>query len=102
MRRRTTISGDTARASRAGSSGIRHQAHPVVDARRIDFAHWLSRLPRRNRGIAIILGLGGTAQAVANRFRLSPGRISQLRKEFAENWRLLQGDDVAAAEPAPT
>ena len=35
------------------------------------------------------------AVAVAKRFRISPGRVSQLRNELAASWRQLQGEPAA-------
>jgi hypothetical protein len=55
-------------------------------ASRIDFAAWLRRLPLKRRRIAKTLALGETTQRAAQRFRLSPGRISQLRRELNADW----------------
>ena len=62
---------------------------PVFDqvCFRIDFPEWLARLSRRNRRIAESLSIGNSTGAVAKRFRISPGRISQLRREFYESWQ---------------
>jgi hypothetical protein len=72
---------------------------PVPDqvAFRIDFPDWLSRLSRRNRHIAQALALGNSTSQVAKRFKLSPGRISQLRGEFYQSWQDYHGDPAAAA-----
>jgi hypothetical protein len=64
-------------------------------ASRLDFDAWWRRLPRRKRRIAAELAAGSTTGQTARRFRLSAGRISQLRREFAQNWREFTG------EPAP-
>jgi hypothetical protein len=63
---------------------------------RLDFPEWLARLSRRNRRIAQSLSIGNSTSAVARRFRISPGRISQLRREFYESWQAFCG----AAGPA--
>lgn len=63
---------------------------------RVDFPEWLARLSRRNRRIAQSLSIGNSTGAVARRFRISPGRISQLRREFYESWQEFCG----AADPA--
>jgi hypothetical protein len=63
---------------------------------RIDFAAWLQLLPRRLRKIATFLANGETAGSAAKRFRVSEGRISQIRKELLQAWRRFQGE-----EPAP-
>jgi hypothetical protein len=65
---------------------------PNQVAFRIDFADWLSRLPRRNRRIAEALACGDTASEVAHRFRVSSARISQLRLQFYESWRAFQAE----------
>ena len=59
----------------------------------LDFAAWLKQLPRRNRRIAEFLSVGHRTQEAANKFRLSEGRVSQLRAELAESWRQFVGDE---------
>ena len=60
---------------------------PVADqvAFRLDFPHWLSTFTRRDRKIAELLAAGHNTGDVARRFHLSPGRISQKRREYAES-----------------
>ncbi|HEV7225784.1 MAG TPA: hypothetical protein VGN42_23970 [Pirellulales bacterium] len=60
-------------------------------ASRIDFEDWLHRLPAKRRRIAARLGAGEATLRVAQKFRLSPGRISQLRREFERDWRAFHG-----------
>ncbi len=71
---------------------------PVSDivAFRVDFADWLKSLRRRDRRIAESLALGNRTGDVAQRFNVSAGRVSQLRRELAESWRAFVGD-----EPTP-
>jgi len=73
---------------------------PVVDqvCFRIDFPDWLSRLTRRNRRVAESLAHGNSTHAVARQFRVSAGRVSQLRREFYESWEQFQQGLVTAAE----
>jgi hypothetical protein len=61
---------------------------PVPDqvAFRLDFPRWLATHSARDRAIARQLADGERTTDVAQRFRLSMGRISQLRREFAESW----------------
>jgi DNA-binding NarL/FixJ family response regulator len=61
---------------------------PVFDqvCFRIDFPSWLSRLPRRNRRVAQSLSLGKSTSEVARQYKVSPGRISQLRRELHDSW----------------
>jgi hypothetical protein len=63
-----------------------------IAASRIDFAEWLGRMSNRRREIAEALAAGYRTEEVANRFRLSDGRISQLRREFESSWREFQSD----------
>ena len=69
---------------------------PVPDqvAFRIDFPAWLNSQTKRNRRIAEALAVGSTTGEVARRFKLSPGRISQLRQQFHQSWQEFQGDKV--------
>ena len=61
-------------------------------AARIDFDHWMETLSKRDCRLAKCLALGEPTQDVAHRFRLSPGRISQLRRELKESWERFQGE----------
>ena len=63
-----------------------------VAATRLDFAAWLWILPGRLRRIAQTLATGETTTATAKRFNVSPGRISQLRKELFRVWQTFQGE----------
>ncbi len=65
---------------------------PDQVAFRIDFAEWLSLLPRRNRRVAEALACGDTTSEVAHRFRVSAARISQLRRQFYESWCAFQAE----------
>jgi hypothetical protein len=66
---------------------------------RIDFSTWLKRLPGRLRKIALFLANGETTSATAKRFRLSQGRVSQIRRQLYLAWHQFQGDasDLAVA-----
>ncbi len=59
---------------------------------RCDFPAWLDSLTQRNRRVATALSLGHSTGHVAERFKLSEGRISQLRHEFQESWRTFVGE----------
>ena len=61
-----------------------------VAACRIDFSEWLNRMPHRRRQIAELLAAGYRTEEVAEQFRLSRGRISQLRREFETSWNEFQ------------
>jgi hypothetical protein len=58
---------------------------------RIDFAVWLLRLGRRRRRVARRLMLGERPGDVARRVGLSPGRVSQLRRELERDWETFYG-----------
>lgn len=60
-------------------------------ASRIDFNEWLRRLKRQKRRIAQTLATGETTHVTAKKFRLTPGRISQIRRELAREWNGFQG-----------
>ncbi len=73
---------------------------PVADqvAFRCDFPAWLDSQPKRKRRIAEALAIGLLNREVARRFRLSRGRISQLRREFHTSWQDFHGVVAEASE----
>ena len=66
-------------------------------ASRIDFAAWWKRLPRRKRRIAAALAAGATTSEAARAFKLTAGRISQLRRELEMSWLQFHGEGAHAA-----
>jgi hypothetical protein len=81
--------------------GESRQATPAeLAAIRIDFASWLGRLSDRQREIALCLAIGEPTSAVAHRFRVSCGRISQMRTELATRWRQFHGELPQRAQSA--
>jgi hypothetical protein len=68
-----------------------------IAATRMDFSAWLQLLPRRLWKIANFLSRGETTAAAAKRFRVSPARISQIRRELLGAWRHFQGEEPALA-----
>jgi hypothetical protein len=62
---------------------------------RIDYRDWLSQLGERNRRIVVDMALELGTGELAARHRVSPGRISQLRKEFHATWQHFHGEPVA-------
>ena len=78
----------------------KHCGPAQVAASRIDFDTWLKSLPVRHRKIAQFLSLGSRTSEAARRFRVSNGRISQLRRELAESWRKFVGDEPGGAAAA--
>ena len=69
-------------------------------AARIDVNDWFHSLRPRDRRIAEALAVGHTTGEVARRFRVSPGRISQKRREFFDSWRTFQGEEPSAKRAA--
>ena len=65
---------------------------PDIVAFRCDFPAWLARLSPRNREIALKLATNESPGRVARMFKLSAGRISQLRRELAESWHAFVGE----------
>jgi hypothetical protein len=61
---------------------------------RCDFPVWLSTHSPRNRQIAQALAVGDSPGDVAKRFGVSPGRISQLRRELHDSWMEFHGEKV--------
>jgi RNA polymerase sigma factor (sigma-70 family) len=61
---------------------------PVPDQAsfRIDFPAWLSRLGSRDRAVAQSLAANYTTGEVAVQHGISPGRVSQLRRELHDGW----------------
>lgn len=53
----------------------------------------------RDRRIAEQLAMGEKTSAVANRFELSCGRISQLRRELHDSWHRFHREEVPHQEP---
>jgi hypothetical protein len=62
---------------------------PVADqvAFRIDFPVWRCTRSERDRRVIDALMAGGRTGDVSQMFGLSPGRVSQLRRDFMEDWR---------------
>ena len=71
-----------------------------IAAVRIDFADWLKSLSRRRRRIANLLATGESTAAAAKKFRVTPGRISQIRRKLEQSWRTFQGEETSAAAVA--
>jgi uncharacterized protein YicC (UPF0701 family) len=72
----------------------RHAGPADTAAARIDIGEWFNRLPKHKRRIAKTLATGETTKTTARKFNVSPGRISQTRRELQKAWQEFQGDDV--------
>ena len=76
-----------------------HRATPAdLAAARIDVPAFFDSLPQRDRNIAEQLAAGESTTCVARMFRLSLGRISQLRQELCEAWWRFHGEQLQTAE----
>jgi hypothetical protein len=73
---------------------------PEAAAFRIDFPAWLATWPERDRRLIEALGLGERTLALADQFGLTPGRISQKRREYYGDWERFCGD-LPADQPVP-
>lgn len=67
-----------------------------TDGDEVDFTAWLQTLPRRFRQIAKTLAVGETTSNVARKFRMSPGRVSQVRRELKQSWEAFRGEPALA------
>ena len=64
---------------------------PEQVAIRVDGGHWLASLQSRDRQMIKALAAGEMAVTVAKHFGISPARLSQLRKEWADSWAACVG-----------
>jgi hypothetical protein len=62
---------------------------PVADqaAFRVDYPQWLAQLGLRSREIIADMTLDHSTNELAQKYQLSAGRISQMRREFYLDWR---------------
>lgn len=70
---------------------------PEQAAFRIDFPAWLATQTARNRRITEAMMCGEKTLELARQFGISPGRVSQLRREFYQDYRRFHGEGT---EPA--
>ena len=68
---------------------------------RMDFPQWLSTYSDRDRRVALDMMTGERTLDVSERFGLSPGRISQMRRQYHDDWLRFQDGGPAAADGAP-
>jgi hypothetical protein len=62
---------------------------------RLDFPAWLQTQSDRKRRIALDLMAGERTLDVADKYALSPGRISQMRTQFRDDWIRFQNGPPA-------
>lgn len=78
---------------------VDHRLTPIPDqvAFKLDFTTFLQTLTSRDRMMAHLLSLGHSGKWVARRLKLSPGRVTQLRKQWCREWRIFIGELPAPA-----
>ncbi len=64
---------------------------------RLDYSEWLASLPVRYRRLAQYLSLGNRTSDAARKFKVSNGRVSQIRKELARSWTDFTGGNEGNA-----
>ena len=64
---------------------------------RHDFAAWKGRLPRVRQRLVRGLALGHRTKDLAVKFGLSESRVSQLRREFADDYATFCGDTIGTS-----
>jgi hypothetical protein len=69
---------------------------PVLDqvAFRLDFPAWLKTLTARERRLVRAMAQGERTTDLSKEFEVSPGRISQLRRELRDDWLRFQGEQA--------
>lgn len=67
---------------------------PDLVAIRVDFRDFLQTLTPRDRELAEFLSLGHSAKAATETFKLSQGRVTQLRQQWHREWLAFQGETV--------
>jgi hypothetical protein len=70
---------------------------PDLAAFRVDFGQWFQTRSRRDRSIISWLIVGESPSVVADRFGISRGRVSQLRRRYEQEWRTFQGETSGEA-----
>jgi hypothetical protein len=78
------------------SEALRDNTRSPVDEQacfRLGFPAWLRTLTRRDRRLVEGMALGHRTLDLAREFRLSSGRVSQLRREFHREWQRFHGED---------
>jgi hypothetical protein len=67
---------------------------PEQAAFRIDYPAWLRQLGPRNREVAQDMALEHSTLELARRHRVTPARISQLRRQFHLDWQRFHGQEM--------
>ena len=75
----------------------RHTTPAEVARVRIDMEDWLKSLPFRDRQVAEYLSLNNRTSDAARKFKVSNGRISQIRADLAKSWKTFTNDNEGNA-----
>jgi hypothetical protein len=68
---------------------------------RIDFPLWLTTWDDRRRSIILDMAMNERTLDLANKYGYSPGRISQMRNDFHEDWRDFCEDITGEVQTTP-
>ena len=68
---------------------------------RIDFPAWRGTHSDANRSIIDEMMRGERTQDLAEQFRMSEGRVSQLRRQFHDEWQSFTGEKQLSGQRAP-
>lgn len=68
-----------------------------IAALRIDFAEWFGTLTARDQRLAAALARGERTKTVAQAFKITAARVSQLRRELYQSWREFMGEAPVAS-----
>jgi hypothetical protein len=68
---------------------------PDLAAFRIDFARWLRTLCHRDRRIIAALVAGQSGKFVADKFGITAGRVSQLRRRYEQLWAVFYSEALS-------
>jgi len=60
----------------------------------LDFTDWLNTWEGKKRAILEAMAVGDRTSEISARHGISQGRVSQLRREFEDSWRILQYDST--------
>ena len=71
---------------------------PEQAAFRIDWPEFMRSLSQRDRHLAAFLSMGNSGKEAAEKFHLSPGRVTQLRQGWCREWRARQGEELVSTQ----
>ena len=67
---------------------------------RVDFPDWLYRQSERDRRIIRDMMRDERTRDLAHKYGVSPGRVSQWRRQYQQDWNRFQGEEPAVSPPA--